>query len=420
MRDIFLFWSKVVLRSDYLLTYYAIVILLCISQYFFTVSDAQALIPLYGIFSSVLTIQIITLHQRYHVEKFLMISPISNGKLLLWQWVFSFILTTPAIMLLVGFVKFVYVETPIYKILLIVFVFQLFTISIPFLMATIFKNQAVSIILIVIIYFLLMLMHGYRLETIQYIAPTLNFMYPDFIHYLNVIGVLSICLCSISCAILFSRRATNKTEKWVAGIMTSMMLFVLLSLHFYNGYKEEELLNKPYQNYQYNGLTVQYKGVSIEKVKNYANVYKDITQIMESFGVNNIPYHTLKVTRVFSLPDNNSLENIISSSGDIIEIRPYSNKFFEFNYGYNITEDMINTLMGEQWETKEQTNCYEVLKRTIEQKVIYTNKSMLFSEAKKKSVENLLISNEKDPYMEKFLHILQEEPKNAYLYIKRL
>ena len=70
MRDIFLFWSKVVLRSDYLLTYYAIVILLCISQYFFTVSDAQALIPLYGIFSSVLTIQIITLHQRYHVEKF--------------------------------------------------------------------------------------------------------------------------------------------------------------------------------------------------------------------------------------------------------------------------------------------------------------------------------------------------------------
>ena len=82
-----------------------------------------------------------------------MISPISNGKLLLWQWVFSFILTTPAIMLLVGFVKFVYVETPIYKILLIVFVFQLFTISIPFLMATIFKNQAVSIILIVIIYF---------------------------------------------------------------------------------------------------------------------------------------------------------------------------------------------------------------------------------------------------------------------------
>ena len=70
MRDIFLFWSKVVLRSDYLLTYYAIVILLCISQYFFTVSDAQALIPLYGIFSSVLTIQIITLHQRYHVENF--------------------------------------------------------------------------------------------------------------------------------------------------------------------------------------------------------------------------------------------------------------------------------------------------------------------------------------------------------------
>lgn len=199
-----------------------------------------------------------------------------------------------------------------------------------------------------------------------------------------------------------------------------MMLFVLLSLHFYNGYKEEELLNKPYQNYQYNGLTVQYKGVSIEKVENYANVYKDITQIMESFGVHNIPYHTLKITRVFSLPDNNSLENIISSSGDIIEIRPYSNKFFEFNYGYNITEDMINTLMGEQWETKEQTNCYEVLKRTIEQKVIYTNKSMLFSEAKKKSVENLLISNEKDPYMEKFLHILQEEPKNAYLYIKRL
>ena len=32
---------------------------------------------------------------------------------------------------------------------------------------------------------------------------------------------------------------------------------------------------------------------------------------------------------------------------------------------------MINTLMGEQWETKEQTNCYEVLKRTIEQR-LYT------------------------------------------------
>ncbi|MGE7693625.1 hypothetical protein ACQKNC_05815 [Lysinibacillus sp. NPDC094177] len=418
MRDIFLFWSKIVTRSDYLLTYYAIVIILCISQFFFTMSDAQALIPLYGIFSSVLTTQIITLHQRYQVEKILMISPLSNRTLVSWQWLFSFILAIPAFMLLVGFEKYVYAETPIYKILLIVFVFQLFTISIPFLFSAIFSNQSVSIIMIVIIYFLLMLMHGYRLEIIQYIAPTLNFMYPDYIHFLNLMGVLTICLGSIAAAILFSKRTSVRKEKWVAGCFTSIMLLILISLHLYDGYKEKELLIRPYQSYTFEEFTVEYKGVSREKANNYALVYKDITQEMRGFGVGTT-YHTLKVTRVYSIPRSDRIENIISRSRDTVEISPYSNKFFEFNYGYNITEDLINTLMSETWKTEEQTNCYEILKKTIEQKVILTNNRTLFSNVKKESMESLEF-NTTELYVENFLNVLNENPKNAYQYIVKL
>lgn len=419
MKDILLFWSKVVIRSDYLLTYYAVVVILCISQFFFTASDAQALIPMYGIFSSVLTTQIITLHQRYQVEKIFMISPLSNRTLILWQWLFSFILTIPALMLLVGFEKYIYAETPICKILLIASIFQFFAISIAFLFSTIFSNQSVSIIMIVIIYFLLMLMHGYKLEMIQYIAPTLNFMYPDYINSLNLMGVLTICLGSIAAAILFSKRASIPKEKWVAGCFISIMLLILFSLHLYEGYKEKELLIKPYQSYTFEEFTVEYKGVSQEKANNYASVYKDITREMKGFGVGNKIYDTLKITRVYSIPSKDRIENIISTSGDIVEIRPYSNKFFEFNYGYNITEDIINTLMSETWKTKEQTNCYEILKKIIEQKVILTNKSSLFSNVKKESMESLEF-NTTELYVKNFLNVLNENPKNAYQYIVKL
>lgn len=419
MKDISLFWSKVIVRNDYLFTYYALVLALFISQFFFTVNDAQAMIPLYGIFSAVMTIQIISLHQRYQMDKIFLISIFTTRKIILWQWILGFVLTSPAFILLGFFEKYVYVDTPIINILVVIIIFHIFTISIPFLVATFFSNQYASILILVVIYFVLMLMHGYKLEIIQYIAPTLNFMYPDNQHYLNFVGVLFLCICSMAAAVCFSKRPTLKKDKYFFASLASCSILAIICLHLYEEFKENELMSQPYESYVFNEITVQYKGVSQKRADRFSAIYSDLTQQMAQFGIKN-PYQKISITKDFNLPINKEVGNIISINGKTIEIRPYSNKFFEFNYGYNIIEDLLNILMNETWKTEKQTVCYELLKKIIEQKVILNNNSDLFSEAKLKTMKNEQFHTTSESYMTDYLTILKEKPQDAYSFIIKL
>lgn len=417
-KSISLLWGNILLRNDYLYIYYFMLIALFSSQFFFASDDAQNLIVLYGLFSSLITIQVITLHKRYNMQLFFWSSQLSNAKIVLMIWCFSFIISFPAVVFLTIFEKYFYAETPLYLIFLVVIVLQIFSVSIAFFIHSLFDNGNVSILILVVIYFILILFYGFRMEYIRHISPVLNFMYPDKINFQNIIGVLSLSFSFVAFSIWFHKRPSSRKMKTISGVISCVMVMNIVGLYYYETYLEKTLAKQEFQSFEKEKTLVKYKGISKEEANQFASVYLDIKGELEYFGLGS-PFHTIQITRLYKIPSGENVENIISSSRKTMVISPFSNKYFEFNYGYNITEDMINAILNQEWPTEKQKTCYQIFKKVIEQRVVLKNHH-LFTETKRNQMKNLQLTDFNEKYLDDFLVVLKNRPQQVYSYILEL
>lgn len=353
-------WFITLCKDSYFWIYYLILIILFIGNSLFQLQEQPAIIPFYGLLISLLTVNILKLEDDFSLTKLTKLYTMQPVKIAISKLLFSFLCSIPIITLLLSLLKRLFFFTPVKLLLICILLLVIFSITFSFACSILSSN--ITLTVIVIFYFTLFLMHGYQLEKIKFIAPTLNFMYPDFPNKLNILSILILSFIFF-CVYLYKYYDWLLKERHMI-----MMMMISLSL-FYLAipYASHNLLkNMPKEQIYYDGLTINFEGLSKQHALRYAKV---TTSVLQELQQNDIPAPIKEISIEWTnkIPKGESIENILLLKKDTLLIKPYSNKFLEFNYGYNIIEDIIDLFVIEK----------EVAKQ-IEQKIIQENKYNLF------------------------------------------
>jgi len=340
---------RVLWREDHIWAYYAGLLALFLGKFWFSIGDLLALIPLYGLFVTQLTLIILDQHRRHGMQKIVRLAEVEPFRNMVRESFFCFSCALPAIVLLTYVLHDAFPTTPFYLLVLLVTEFIGFAISFAFGCALLPFKYAVPVSLL--FYFILLANHGYKLELIPYLAPTLNFMYPDYPDLWNAAAILALSLIfftlylwkKFDCERSFLRRMR-------ALIICAFALYV--SIPVIHTIHEHDVMTKPYHSMQVDGLDVRYRGVSQNQAERYAQVTADMHTELKERGIA-IRITAVTVTRKNDIPQDEGIEHILRLDGHYLNIEPYSNKFYEFNYGYNILRDLTELLVQDSDKREE-------------------------------------------------------------------
>lgn len=364
-------WFSVLWRSDHLWAYYIVLFVLFISHSFFTLNEQMAIIPFYGLFISVMTLIILRLHNQFNMEKIvrsISIHPLRDG---LNQFLFCFICALPAIALLFLLTKRLFAHTPNHLLICCVLLLTLFAIT--FACACMILSFNYAMICCVLVYFILFMMHGYQLERIVYVAPTLNFMYPDYPNVRNMIAIILLSILML-CVYLRGHYDWERNNKKLLLIVGGILMLCYLLVPFSQWQFEKKVATTNYDRVDIEQMPIRYKGVSEGNAIRYGQVITSVIEEIRQQGIE-VEIEEVVVTWQSDIPVGANVEHIIEKQDASLSINPYSPKFFEFNYGYNIVRDVIALFVED-----------EQIHREIEQQVIFENKNNLFSQTKINSV----------------------------------
>lgn len=364
-------WFAVLWKSEHLWAYYLVLIALFISQLFFTLNEQMAMIPFYGLFISVMTLIILRLHNRFHMKKIvrsMSTHPFREG---LHQFLFCGICALPAIVLLFVLTKRLYAHTPNSLLIYCIVLLTLFAITFACACAILPFNYAM--ICCVLVYFILFVMHGYQLERIVYIAPTLNFMYPDYPNISNMIAVTLVSIIMF-CIYLRGYYDWEHNKKILLYTVGGILIISYLFVPFSQWQIEKKMVAANYKEVDIQQIPIRYKGISEKNAIRYGQVVTDIIEVIRQRGIK-VDVEEVVVTWQNDIPAGPNVEHIIEKQGGSIMINPYSPKFLDFNYGYNIVRDLIGLFVENEKMDKE-----------IERQVMLENKNHLFTQTKINSI----------------------------------
>lgn len=363
MIRVWILWLKVLWRSEHIWAFYVGLIILYLCKFVFFISELPVIIPIYGLFISIMTLIILNLPKHYHIEHIIKLTnchPIRNSCQL---WLFSLLCALPAWALLFATVSEIFTDTPVYLLMLVTFGLCYFAVS--FAVACSLLPFKIAMLCCVVIYFLLILMHGYKLESIRYVAPTLNFMYPDYPDMMNILSIFFLGILMVSIYLWRGNDFPRRQKKWL--LLFQVAIVVLYTAIPVGQLLQDKLVAKQsYQQFQINNIIVQYKGIPHPIATKYRQVVSDILDALHNHKIN--PEITeINITRLDQVPKGDQLEHIMKLQGTTLVIEPYSNKFYEFNYGYNIIRDMLELF-----------NVNQRLRPAITRELILENKHRFF------------------------------------------
>lgn len=328
---------KVLWRSEHIWAFYMGLFILYLSKFVFFIDELPVTIPLYGLFMSIMTLVILNSPRRYNMVHIIRLTNWNPIRRTLQSWLFSFLCTLPASTLLFFTVREIFKDTPVYLLVFVILGLSYFAISFAFVISLLSFKMA--ILCCVSVYMLLTLMHGYKLESIRYAAPTLNFMYPD---YPDMRNMLSIFFLGILMLGIYLWKGIDWPRRQKRSLLFILMMFLVIyiAVPIQETWNEMRLANEPYQKVQVNNIVVQYKGIPQSIATRYSQVVSDIIEELKEHEMN--PEITrINITRLGRVPKGTQLEHIMKLEEKTLYIEPYSNKFYEFNYGYNIIRDML-------------------------------------------------------------------------------
>lgn len=332
---------RVLWREDHIWAYYGGLLALFLGRFWFVLGDQLALLPLYGLFVTQLTLIILEQHHRHGMEKIVRLTEIRPFKRVINETLFGYVCAFPAFVLLILMLYHAFPATPIYLLVLLVAEFVGFAISFGFACSIFSFKYAVPITLL--FYFLLLTNHGYKLEHVPYLAPTLNFMYPDYPNWWNAAAVFSLSL--LFCIFYLWRSFDrDRTSRRRIQLLLICVLIMYMSIPILHDIQKNIVAAQPYQLLQMNGMDVRYQGVSRRQAERYSQVVEDMHHELRERGLET-HVKELIITRRNEVPQDEGIEHIVSEKGSTLYIEPYSNKFYEFNYGYNIIRDLAAVLI---------------------------------------------------------------------------
>lgn len=358
-------WFAVLWKDYYLWGYYSIVLVLFASHSLFQLQEQHALIPFYGLLISLLTIMILQLHQSFMMDKIVRVvtsNPLLTSFRLL---LFCLICSLPTLILLSIEVRRLFPDTPFILLLSCIALFALFAIALGCCSSLLTTNLAVGVI--VTIYFSLFLLHGYQLERFTYIAPTLNFMYPDYPNPWNSLAIILISLFLIGFYFNKHYDFTTRDRNRLRSLLLSI-IFIYILVPFVVSHHEKKA--PTVQMLIENKLAITYTGVSTKQALHYGQAVLSTVDVLQQADIDAV---VTDVTIIWQheLPKGKDIENIVEQQGTTLVIRPYSRKFFEFNYGYHIVRDITALFVHDETDA-----------RAIEQHVIQKNQYHLFTPTK--------------------------------------
>lgn len=342
---------KTLWREDYVWAYYLGAVVLFSGRWVFETNDLLNLIPLYGMFMTNLVLIIRNQDRRHRIEKVVRLTewkPLRRG---MQELAFSWICALPAGLLLLAWLTEVFPGTPRVLLILLMLHFTTFAVCLAFGLSLLPFKYATLISLL--LYFLLVAFNGYRLEYIPYLAPTLNFLYPDYPDYGNLLAILLLGA-GLFMLYLWKRfdRPKRARRRMIALTACIAALYVLTAVG--QNVREQQTENAAYRSTAIEGVEVRYRGVPQRQAERYAQVAAEVAAAGRSeageLGGSN-PNEAVEavrqviVTRQKNVPQGERVEHILTLDGGVLHIDPYSNKFYEFNYGYNIVRDLTELLI---------------------------------------------------------------------------
>lgn len=331
-------WLAVLWNSEHIWAYYVGLLLLFLCKIIFTVEEVPITFPLYGLFITNLTLSVLKLHSKYRMNHFVSLSGRHPMLIALHYTLFSLVCTLPACGLLLVLTKTVYETTPTVLLVMTILEFTCFAIAFAFVCSIFPFRYALACS--VIVYFLFMVMHGYRLERIHYVAPTLNFMYPDFPDMSNIAAITLFSMLMLGFYLWQHFDWPTKAGRWLL-LINALILAAYLLIPVGQALEDKQLAQAPYRQAQIGELSLQYKGVSAIQAQRFGQAIVDILAVIHAQGLQ--PDLTeIQIIRRTNIPEGADLEHIMSLEGTTLIIQPYSNKFYEFNYGYNIIRDLLD------------------------------------------------------------------------------
>lgn len=365
MRYLWQTWFKVLWKDYYLWGYYCIALALFASHSLFQIQEQHAMIPFYGLLISLLTIMILQLHQSFKMDKLIRVAisqPLLFGFQLL---IFCLICALPTLTLLTIEVSLLFPDTPFILVLNCVALLTLFAIAIGCSSSLLTTNLAVGII--VALYFSLFLLHGYQLERLTYLAPTLNFMYPDYPNPWNSLAIIVLSLFLIGFYFNkhydFTARDRNRLRSVLLSLLCIYALIPIVASYTEKKASTEQILVE-------NKLAVTFTGVSATQALRYGQAVLSTVEVLHQATIEATVTDVIVVWQT-ELPTGKGIENIIEQQGTTLIIRPYSRKFFDFNYGYHIVRDLTALFVQDETDAN-----------AIEQRVIQRNHYHLFTPTK--------------------------------------
>lgn len=338
-------------REDYVWAYYLGAVLLFAGRWVFETNDLLNLIPLYGLFMTNLVLIICNQDRRHRIESVVRLTewrPLRRG---LQELVFSWICALPAGLLLLAWLIELFPGTPKGLLIGLMLHFATFAVCLAFGLSRLPFKYAMLIGLL--LYFTLVAFNGYRLEYIPYLAPTLNFLYPDYPDYGNLWAIL---LLSIGLFMFYLWKRFDRPKRARRRVMACTAciaaLYVLVPVG--QNIREQQTENAAYRSITVEGVKVRYRGVAQRQAERYAQVAADVAAAGRSEagrldGSNSDEavkaVRQVIVTRQKNVPQGEKVEHILTLDGGVLHLDPYSNKFYEFNYGYNIVRDLTELLI---------------------------------------------------------------------------
>ncbi|OWR28440.1 hypothetical protein CDO73_17950 [Saccharibacillus sp. O23] len=342
---------KTLWREDYVWAYYIGAVVLFAGRWVFGTNDLLNLIPLYGLFMTNLVLIIRYQDRRHRTEKIVRLTewqPLRRG---MQELVFSWICALPAGLLLLAWLTEIFPGTPRVPLILLMLHFTTFAVCLAFGLSLLPFKYATLISLL--LYFLLVAFNGYRLEYVQYLVPTLNFLYPDYPDYENMLTILLLGA-GLFMLYLWKRfdRPKRARRQMIGFTACIAVLYVLMPVG--QNVRDQQTENAAYRSVTIEGVEVGYRGVSQRQAERYAQAAADVAaaarrEAGESGGSHKgqavAAVRQVIVTRQKSVPHGDRVEHILTLESGVLHVDPYSNKFYEFNYGYNIVRDLTELLV---------------------------------------------------------------------------
>ncbi|WP_025720180.1 hypothetical protein [Paenibacillus sp. 1-18] len=343
------FWLQLLLRKEQAITFLVSLSVVILFNLFMNAGlTTNYIINL--LFVAFFSLQITSLHKRNHTEQYLSISVLPTYRLISYQFYVSLLLSFPLFLMMMGLLWRMFMDAPLWNLVIIVFSSGIFAIMSGLLMGQTVNHNGWALAVLIAFYLRIGLMPWTYSEKLRYISPIVNRFNPYMINWRNVIALFAFSLMFYGMGTLFSNRRGGGKKSMVPWISTVFACCLLLSVWGYEGIYNEQVRTTPFQTIRVGQTQVEYKGIDSYQAEQFATLFEALYQVARERGANPVRY-TLEITRMHSM---SSFEpKVILQNHNKLQINIYSNKLLEFNFGMDWASKWVDYILPQPTKLSE-------------------------------------------------------------------